>query len=242
MNTRQLRRNAETGPDGSSPEQNVGIEERWLSAALGALVSLAGLRRGGLGGALLGGLGGMLLYRGASGHCALYERAGYNTAVADDGQPLSAPALHLGTSILIDRPAEDLYEAWRDFESLPRFMRHIVEVKTHDARRSHWIARTPLGQYVEWDAELIEDIPNEYLEWQSTGDSEVQQRGVIRFRRMGDLTTELRVDIDYLPRGGAVGALFARFINGLTRQELKSDVRRFKQLMETGEVATAEIR
>jgi uncharacterized membrane protein len=239
MDTGRLKQMVEEGLGRiPSQERNVGDEERWLSLSGGVALALAAMRRGGLGGILLGAIGGMLLYRGASGHCAVYQRMGYNTA---GSQLLPRRELRATTSIIIDRPRDELYSAWRNFDNLPRFMQHILEVTTYDDRRSHWVARMPLGQRVEWDSEVTEDVPNERIKWQSTGDSAVQHHGEVRFRPATDgRGTEVDVDLHYLPPGGSVGTAFARLISGLTRYEIQADVRRFKQLMETGEISTAQ--
>lgn len=242
MDTARVKRYVEEGLERiPSPEQNVGEQERWISLTGGIALALTGLRRGGLPGMILGALGGMLLYRGASGHCAVYERLGYNTAEPGGSRLIPQRELHVNTSIIIDRPADELYAYWREFQNLPRFMQHVLEVTKYDDRRSHWVARTPLGTRVGWDSEVTEDIPNERIRWRSTPDSEVQHHGEIRFRpATGGRGTEVDVEMSYRPPGGAFGAAVARFLNGLTRYEIQADVRRFKQLMETGEIPTAQ--
>jgi uncharacterized membrane protein len=242
MDTQQVKRYVEQGLERiPSPDQNVGEPERWLSISGGVALALSGLRRGGLSGMVMGALGGMLLYRGASGHCAMYDRLGYSSAGQGVNRLLPQRDIHVSTTVTIDKPREELYRYWRDFQNLPRFMQHILEVTQYDDRRSHWTARTPLGTQVEWDAEVVEDVPNEYIKWRSTEDSEVRNQGEIRFRQAtGGRGTEVDVDMSYRPPGGALGAAVGRFLNGLTRYEIQSDVRRFKQLMETGEIPTAE--
>jgi uncharacterized membrane protein len=242
MDTRRVKQYVEEGLERiPSPEQNVGEQERWVSLGGGVALALAGLRRGGLSGMVLGALGGMLMYRGASGHCSVYDRMGYDTSTGQRASLLTQRELHVSTSVIVDRPRDELYRFWRNFENLPRFMQHILEVTKHDDRRSHWVARSPLGMRVEWDSEVTEDVPNERIRWRATEDSEVQHHGEVRFREAtGGRGTEIDVDMSYRPPGGALGATVGRFLNGLTRYEMQADVRRFKQLMEAGEIPTGQ--
>lgn len=217
------------------PGHNVGEGERWASLAGGAALAVAGWRRGGITGLALGTAAGMLLYRGATGHCAAYERMGRSTAKPGERGLLAEREIHIDTRLTVARRAEDLYQFWRDFERLPQFMRHIVDVTTFDERRSHWVAQAPFGNTVEWDAEVIEDVPNERIHWRSNPEAAVQHHGKIEFRPIGTGdTTEIKVDIRYRPPGGRIGATLARYLNGLTEREMQEDLQRFRELMEMG--------
>jgi uncharacterized membrane protein len=242
MDKAKMQEMAQQGMDYLKEQQrNVGDNERWGSIAGGAVVTLAGLRRGGLSGMALGLIGGMLLYRGATGHCAMYERMGRSSAKPSDRGLLGDAEIRVSTGITIDRKPDELYSYWRDFEHLPQFMRHIVDVTKFDQKRSHWVAQAPFGKTVEWDSEVTEDVPNERIAWQSLPGSDIETHGEIRFRPApGGKGTEVQVDMRYHPPGGALGARLAEYFNGITREQVQEDIRRFKQLMEAGELPTSE--
>ncbi|HSE97611.1 MAG TPA: SRPBCC family protein [Blastocatellia bacterium] len=141
----------------------------------------------------------------------------------------------------VNRPPEELYRFWRNFENLPRFMTHLESVQTMSDKRSHWKARAPLGSSVEWDAEIVEDRPNEFIAWRSLEGADVDNSGWVRFDRApGGRGTEVRVQIEYNPPGGALGAGVAKLFGEAPEQQIKGDLRRFKQVMETGEVVHSD--
>jgi len=231
------------------PYTNLAQDERWISALGGGLLTLLGARRGGAGGALTALAGAALVQRGLSGHCAVYENFGISTA---DPEPawvrLNAPRrrtthrgeIHVESAVTIDRPAQKLYDWWHDFTNLPRVIRHLKAV-TVTGNQSHWTMRTPINTDLEWDAETIEDCPGEVIGWQSLENSDVMHRGLVRFRpAAGHRGTEVRLKMDIAPPAGAAGMAVARLLRGVTEQQAHEDLRRFKQLMETGELATID--
>ena len=139
-------------------------------------------------------------------------------------------------SVTIDRPAHELYAFWRDFENLPRFMEHLESVTVIDARRSHWVAKAPAGQRVEWDAEIHNEIPDELIAWRSLPGSEIANAGSVHFESLGDGATDVRVVLSYEPPAGRVGDAVARLFGEAPSQQVEDDLRRFKQVMEAGEV------
>lgn len=142
--------------------------------------------------------------------------------------------------ITVNRPAPELYRFWHDFENLPRFMRHLDTVQTRPDGRSHWRARGPAGAPVAWDAEIVNDQPNERITWRSLPGAVVPNAGTVRFvAAPGGRGTELQVDLEYDPPGGAIGAGVARLFGREPAQQVASDLRRLKQLLETGEITTA---
>jgi uncharacterized membrane protein len=144
-------------------------------------------------------------------------------------------------SLIIDRPREELYQFWRDFENLPRFMQHLESVKVTGANRSHWIAKGPGGKKVEWDAELTEDRPNELISWRSVDGSELAHAGSVRFESAaGGRGTIVRVDLRYHPPAGLVGVGIAKLLGRAPDQEIQRDLRQLKQMLEAGEVARTE--
>lgn len=149
--------------------------------------------------------------------------------------------IHVRESITIDRPAEDIYRFWRDLESLPRIMNHIESVRDIGPGRSHWVAKAPAGMHVEWDSEVIEDRPSELIAWRSLEGADVDNVGSVRFERApGGRGTVVKIEMDYRPPGGIIGAKIARLFGEAPEKQIAVDLHRLKQLMETGEIATTE--
>jgi uncharacterized membrane protein len=144
-------------------------------------------------------------------------------------------------SLIINRAPEELYQYWHDFENLPNIMKHLESVSVRDERRSHWVAKAPAGTSVEWDAEITEDRPNEFIAWRSLEGSDVDNSGSVRFEPApGGRGTIVRVEINYTPPGGALGSLVAKLFGEEPGQQAQESLRCFKQLMETGEVAVSD--
>lgn len=155
--------------------------------------------------------------------------------MTDDG------AIRTRRSVAINRPREELYRYWRDFQSLPRFMYHLQSVQVLDERRSHWITKGPAGKRVEWDSEITVERPNEMIGWRSLEGSDVYNAGTVEFEsRPGGRGTIVRVELEYRPPGGIAGTAFAMLFNQSPEQQIYDDLRRFKQLMEIGEVVRSE--
>jgi uncharacterized membrane protein len=158
----------------------------------------------------------------------------------EGGKKVERGAIPVNKSIVVNAEPEELYQFWHDFEKLPRFMRHLESVKV-EGERSHWVAKGPAGSTVEWDAIVTEDRPNELIAWRSLEGSEVTNAGSVRFERApGGRGTVVHVEIDYSPPGGAVGALVAKLFGEEPDGQLQTDLRRFKQVIETGEVVISD--
>jgi uncharacterized membrane protein len=143
-------------------------------------------------------------------------------------------------SIIVNAAPEEVYQFWRDFENLPRFMRYLQSVTATGGNRSHWVAKAPGGS-VEWDAELTEDRPNQLIAWRSLEGSEVETSGTVRFEQAtGGRGTVVHVELNYNPPGGAVGALFAKLFGEDPDGQMQVDLRRFKQVIEVGEVVLSD--
>jgi uncharacterized membrane protein len=144
-------------------------------------------------------------------------------------------------SCSINRPPQELYQFWRRLELLPRVMPELSSVRVIDARRSHWVAKGPAGLPTEWYADIINDIPNELIAWRTTEGSSVASAGSVRFERQtpGRGTT-VRVRLQYDPPGGKLGAAFAWAFRDEPSLVIREGLRRFKQLVETGEIPTIE--
>jgi uncharacterized membrane protein len=150
-------------------------------------------------------------------------------------------ALRVERTITVDRPPEEVYRFWRDFQNLPRFMAHVQSVQVHDERRSRWRVKGPAGVIVEWDAEVTQDRPGELLAWRSVGDADVANAGTVRFvPAPGGRGTEVHVELRYDPPAGRIGSKIAKLFGREPGQQAASDLRRFKQVMEVGEVVHSE--
>jgi uncharacterized membrane protein len=146
----------------------------------------------------------------------------------------------IGRSVTINRPRDELYAYWRDFANLPSFMDNIVSVSVLDANRSHWIVKAPAGRTVEWDALITEEREGETIAWASAEGADVPNSGRIDFRdAQGGRGTIVTATILYDPPAGVVGKVIAKLFQREPAIQARRDLRRFKQLMETGEIATA---
>ncbi|MFF0308363.1 SRPBCC family protein [Streptosporangium sp. NPDC004379] len=158
-----------------------------------------------------------------------------------EGRELGDRIRDLRAAVTINHPREEVYRYWRDFGHLPRFMTHLESVEVTGDGRSHWTARGPAGKSVQWDAEIVEDRPGELISWRSTGRATVPNSGTVRFADApGGRGTEVRVSLSYDPPGGKAGLALARLLGEHPEQQVHDDLRRFKQVMETGEVVRSE--
>jgi uncharacterized membrane protein len=143
-------------------------------------------------------------------------------------------------AITINRPPEEIYRFWRSLENLPQFMAHLESVRELDQRRSYWKVRAPLGTTVEWTAEIVEDRPNELISWRSMEGAQVPNSGLVRFvAAPGGRGTEVHLEMTYDPPTGVVGANIAKLFGKEPGQQVASDLRRLKQVLETGEAILA---
>ena len=214
--------------------KNVDDIERVLSVVAGTALALFGLKRFSFTRLGLATLGGNLIYRGITGHCGLYQKLGVSTA--DEGDGVRG---NLGTkierSIIVYADRDKAYRFWRNFANLARFMENIEEVQVLDSRRSRWIARGPGGVRLEWEAEIINEIPNELIAWRSTGGS-VDHAGSVHFELgPGGRGTVVRVSLQYDPPGGTAGHAVASLLGGDAGSRIEADLQNFKRIMESGE-------
>jgi len=224
--------------------RNISDLERWASLAAGAGLALYGLSRRKSAGWFLTALGGLLVQRGASGHCHTYEAFGINTAGTGEDTRRAlrgSGGTHVEESVTINRPIEDLYRFWRNLENLPQFMHHLESVERVTDTLSRWRARGPGGKIVEWSAEIINEVPNKVIGWRSIEGSDVVSAGSVNFDDAGPgRGTRVKVHLQYSPPGGKVGAAVARLLGRDAASEIREDLRRFKQILETGEVPTTK--
>ena len=149
--------------------------------------------------------------------------------------------VHVHEAITINRSVSEVYRFWRDFENFPKFMSHLESVQTSGERRSRWRAKGPAGLRVEWEAEIVGERQHEWLAWRSIEGSDVQHSGSVRFEDApGARGTEVHVELQYAPRGGALGQTVARLFGEEPERQIRDDLRRVKQLLETGEIPISE--
>lgn len=220
---------------------NVGDAERVASIVGGATLAVLGLKKGGIGGLAAMAAGGALAYRGVSGFCSLYDYLGVTSAKAAPPEKYFKSGIHVVTAISIDKPADELYRFWRSFDNLPQFMSHLNSVTVHDDKRSTWVAKGPAGSSVKWDAEIINDEPGKLIAWRSLAGAQVDNAGSVRFvEAPAGRGTEVHVNLDYIPPGRTIGKWFAKLFGEEPQRQIETDLRRLKQLMETGEITVGQ--
>jgi uncharacterized membrane protein len=153
-----------------------------------------------------------------------------------------ARGLRIRKSVTVNRPVDEVYGFWRNFENLPQFMKHLDSVRNTGEGRSHWKARSPSDvSAVEWDVEIVEDRANELIAWRTLGISEITGTGQVRFiAAPGDRGTEIHAEFEYAPAGGPVGARVARFLRDIPGVKLENELNLLKQILETGEIVNSD--
>lgn len=224
---------------------NVAPVERVLSVFGGGALAVWGIRRRSPAGIALAAAGGELVRRGATGYSFMYKALGVRTAPLGQGAETTSVPYELGIrvdkAVTVDRPRDEVYRFWRDMTNLPHFTKHLESVAILDGNRSHWVARAPAGRTVEWDAEVYNEKENEMIAWRSLPGADVQNAGSVWFRdAAGGRGTMVNVELQYNPPAGTLGALVAMLWGEEPGQQIQEDLHRFKQIMETGEIATTD--
>ena len=217
--------------------------DKMLSIAAGGLLTLAGLSRGGVLGAASAAVGSGLLVGGLTGKTHLSRMLKMNpmavsrSASVPHGQSSKAEA-----STTIERPREELYRFWRNFENLVRIMDHVESVRVIDEKRSQWEMKLPTGR-IAWTAEIINEIEGEVIAWRSIAESDVDHAGSVRFKDApGGRGTMVTLVITYAPPMGVLGSIGARLLPQEPEKLARESLRHFKWLMETGEIPTSQMR
>lgn len=220
---------------------NVGRAERWISGAAGAAAIAYGLRRRRFR-ALLLPLGALLVRRALTGRSELNRMLGRNSALPVS--PVASVRRGEGTmveqSIVIYRPAGELFQFWRQFDNLPRFMENLESVSIVDQHRSRWVAKGPVGTRVGWDAEIHNEIENELIAWRSLPGADVDQAGSVLFTPAVGGGTEVRVIMRYAAPAGKVGDAVSHILGAAPERQIADDLRRFKQVMDAREVVSSQ--
>lgn len=163
------------------------------------------------------------------------------TRASRGGPTLGSDGIRVAQAVTVYRPPGAVYAFWRDLENLPRFTAHVDAVHTVDERRSRWTVRAPLGRRVEWEAEIVDERPGELISWRTLPGADVEHSGTVRFEEApGERGTEVRVDLRYSPPAGGAGAAVAKLLGEEPEVQAYDDLRRFKQVVETGEVVRSE--
>jgi len=217
--------------------QNLHPVERWASVIGGGLLAASGARKGKSGAARML-AGAALVGRGLSGRCHVYRAFGVRTAPSNAAVPYEL-GVRANASVVVQQSREEMFQFWRKLENLPRVMRHLVSVKTSGGKYSHWVAKGPADREIEWDAEIINEIPNELIGWKSMPGSDVDCAGSVQFSDAPGGGSEIRVELQYNPPAGLVGAYVARLLGREPEQEMQEDLRRFKRIMEGGDLSPA---
>lgn len=160
-----------------------------------------------------------------------------------DDAPLAASKhkdeTSVGRAVTINRPVGEVFAYFRDFANLPSFMENVERVDIIDAKRSHWVVKAPAGKTVEWTAAVTGEVQNSFIAWASEPGADIENSGRVDFRDAGGRGTIVTATIVYDPPGGVVGTLIAKIFQREPAIQARRDLRRFKQLLETGEIATA---
>jgi uncharacterized membrane protein len=216
-----------------SLETNVGKPERVVSALTGGALIAYGLKRRDTVGVLLSLLGGGLAFRGATGHCEVYKKLGLDSS---NSEYWVSGKVDVQKSVTINKSPAELFSFWENFENLPKFMNHLESVTKNDELYSHWKAKAPLGYTVEWDAEVTNKVENSLIEWRSLDGADIPNTGGIEFIPTLERGTEVKVTFAYIVPAGKLGALAAKIFGEEPGQQVAEDLRRFKNLMESGSI------
>ncbi len=223
-----------------APAENLGAAERVLSAAAGTVLGLLAARRGGIAGVALGVAASALVARGATGAAPVKRLAGPNLddqAAAERTGWSSASVV--SRSVTINAPRQQLYDRFRDFSQLPAFMENVDSITVMDPTHSHWVVKAPGGTTVEWDAIVTEDVPGEKISWEAAPGASIDNHGTVEFRDApAQRGTEVHLTVIYKPPLGAIGRLAAKLTQKEPGIQARRDLKRFKMLVEAGEIAT----
>jgi len=198
------------------------VIRRWGALVGGGALAVIGLTRRSPAGFALAAAGGALAYLGAK-----------------NGSDPSR--YHARASVILNSTPEEAYNLWRRFEDLPVFMRHLDSVTKTNDRQYRWVALGPMGMRVQWDAEIVTDEPSQLIAWRSIPGSELEIEGFVRFQTAtGNRGTLVEAEMHYVPPAGALGRAISKAFGKDPKFLVQQDLRRFKALVETGEIPTIE--
>lgn len=201
-------------------------QNRMISGAAGGALLLLGLRKRGVLGLGMAAVGGYLAYRAATGNDPVMAAAGLS------GNATAAKPIFVEHSVVIDCPAQVVYDYWRKLENLPQIMSHLESVTTLDEKRSRWVAKAPLGTHVEWEAEIVNDKPGQRIGWHSLPGATVDNAGSVQFESLPNGGTRVHVALSYRPPAGPLGAAVAKLFGEEPSQQIAEDLQKFKAAFE----------
>ncbi|MBB3055759.1 SRPBCC family protein [Mucilaginibacter gotjawali] len=211
---------------------NLNWPERYISIAAGVKLGFSGLRhlfKSPFTSLLKLGAGGYLMNRGITGHCELYSQMGKDTT-----EPVN---INIRYSFTVTKPRSAVYSFWRKLDNLPLFMSHLESVDVLDNERSHWVLKLPAGvANVSWDAQIVMDVPGEFIGWSSLPGSIIDNAGKVRFRDTPDGGTLIDLLITYQPPAGGIGASVAHILNPVFKNMVDTDVQNFRQYMDMADL------
>ena len=208
---------------------NVGHGERIASIVLGSGLVAFGLIRRSRAGWTLAATGVSLLYRGVSGNCLVYRALGIDRTSDEEGRRGNL-GVKVERKLSIEEPAEKLYRFWRDVRNLPAIMPNVESVTVQSDTRSHWVVKGPMGATFEWDAEIINDKPNELIAWRTAG-ARVESAGSVRFEPRPDGSTLVHVSLQYNPPGGELAHMISAIFGEDPAVRIEEDLTRLKEAM-----------
>jgi len=208
---------------------NVGHGERIASIVLGSGLVAFGLMRRSWAGWTLAATGATLLYRGLSGNCVVYRALGIDRTSDEEGRRGNL-GVKVEREMSIEEPAEKLYRFWRDFRNLPAIMPNVESVTVQSDTRSHWVVKGPMGATFEWDAEIINDKPNELIAWRTEG-ARVESAGSVRFAPRPDGSTLVQVSLQYNPPGGELAHMISAIFGEDPAVRIEEDLTRLKEAL-----------
>lgn len=222
--------------------QNVGQAERWVSAIGGGALLVYGIARLDWAGAGVALLGGGLLYRGVTGHSFAYQALNFNTAQQRNPTVMEIPGkkgFRVQRALTINRSPEELYEFWYDVEKTPLYTPGVESVTKTGERTSHWVAQGPFGRSAEWNGEILEDLPGKGIAWHTHGKPTSANAGRVHFEAdPGGRGTIATLTLDYFQPDAPFWSNFGRLSSKAAEMQALETLRRFKELMEAGEIPT----
>jgi len=234
------REQSRTSPDRKQQKRNVAQGERALSMMLGGSLLAMAISRRGPGAIALGLASAGLLHRGATGHCYGYQALGMSTARSGQEQGARHYATEVQRSMTINRPADELYRTWRDPENLRRIMEHFADVRATGETTAHWKMPIPMMGALQWDTRIIEERAGQMISWESLPGSSLQNDGRLQFSpATGNRGTVVTLRLRFNPPMGALGSMAAKTMRVVPSTIAMRALHRFKNLVETGEIATS---
>jgi len=177
--------------------------------------------------------------------CSVQLTSEKKQSTGHDAESFMLPETVDGTQLLsavvtVNKQVDAVYAFWKDPANYPRFMSSLESVQVTGDGSSHWKVKAPIGLTVEWDAQIVNDVPNELIAWESV-DGDVTNTGTVRFKEAaGNRGTEVELQTQFKPKAGPVGAKIAQLFSTVPKTQLSNDLRRFKQLIEIGEVVKSD--